>query len=68
MDVSINDIDIDEFYVDEGAVEDYQYHYASGSEFPPIVLNSDLSIIDGIHRVNAAYKSGLTSIKAYVGI
>jgi disulfide oxidoreductase YuzD len=66
--VSISDIDIDEFYIDDDLVDEYKEKIKNKDTYPPIVLNKDYSIIDGTHRVNALNELGYKKVIAFVGI
>jgi hypothetical protein len=66
--IPIEDLDLNEFYIDETRVDDYKELHNKNSEFPPVVLNHNLEFIDGIHRANAANELKHTTIIAYVGI
>lgn len=69
LDVDIDNIDLDEFLVDEdyvsdvvGFIKNSNYNYNSP------VLDADYGIIDGIHRLNALYEMGYKKVKVYKGI
>ena len=66
--VSIENIDIDEFQIWEDAIEEYVEEYEETKKYPPIVLDSNYRIIDGNHRVNAFEFLGEKEILAFVGI
>jgi hypothetical protein len=66
--VNISDIEIDEFYIDEDLVEEYKEKILKFNTYPPIVLNKDLSIIDGTHRINALNELGYEKVVAFVGL
>jgi len=66
-DVSISHIDLDEFYIDDSIVDEYEEQFKHSNTYPPIVLGHDFSIIDGTHRSNALAQAGVTTIKAWVG-
>lgn len=61
-------LDLDEWDVDKDTANEYRLKYLKGKEYPPIVVDADYSIIDGIHRANGLKKAGLTKILAFVGI
>src|SRR6056297_976929 len=65
--IDINDVDLDEWEVDEDFVEELKTKIEKGG-YEPIVFDPDEgSIIDGTHRANALHQLGYTKIKAYVG-
>ena len=66
--VYISDIEIDEFYIYDDLVEEYKEKILKFNTYPPIVLNKDLSIIDGTHRVNALNELGYEKVVAFVGL
>jgi len=67
MEVDLDELDLDEFTLDEDIIDEYIELYEKNSNYPPIVLAHDLRIIDGTHRANALYNSGVFKIKALVG-
>jgi 2'-5' RNA ligase len=70
-DVPLADLMLDEWDVDEHAVDamlsDYEDELRAG-DYPPIVLSHDMSFIDGIHRANALARLGSATVNAYVGV
>ncbi len=65
--ISIDNLDLDEWEVDEDFVEELKKRIEKEG-YEPIVYDPDEgSIIDGIHRANALYQLGHSEIKAYVG-
>lgn len=66
--ISIYEIEIDEFMIDEGLVDEYKEEFQRLNTYPPIILNSDYSIIDGTHRVNALNDLGIENVVAFVGV
>lgn len=60
-------IDLDEWDVDKDVAEEYRLKYLKGKEYPPIVVDAQYSIIDGIHRANGLKRAGMTKILAFVG-
>jgi len=66
--ISIDDIDLDEWELDDYYTDIYKTKYIDNKDYPPIVVGSEYSIIDGLHRANALKESGLEKIKAFVGI
>jgi hypothetical protein len=65
----LSKIDLDEFYIDEGLIDEYIEHIKdSPSTMPPIVYDPIVgSVIDGMHRANAYARLGRKSIPAYIG-
>jgi hypothetical protein len=61
-------LDLTEWEVDRDIANEYRLQYLKGKEYPPIVVDSEYSIIDGIHRANGLKRAGLTKILAFVGI
>ena len=76
MEIPINDINIDEYYLDDNYMDEYKSMTKKSSDYPPIVLDGDTrysygnkyTIIDGTHRVNALDRLGYKTVKAWVGI
>jgi hypothetical protein len=66
--VEISNIDLDDFYLDEGKMDEYINLYEDSKYYPPIVLDHEYRIIDGNHRVNSQMNIGKTHIKAFIGI
>ena len=66
--VNISDIDIDEFTIYDEYVDEYVDMVVKHKSYPPVVLNSDYSIIDGTHRLNALEVLGYKKVIAFVGI
>lgn len=70
--VSIQDIGMDEYQLDEDDVEEYIEMFNKRGSYPPIVLGKKsygyYNIIDGTHRANALRLIGLKSIICFVGI
>jgi hypothetical protein len=68
--LSINDLDLDEWDVDEDLVAEHvAMIMKSRHTTPPIVYDpKERSIIDGIHRANAYAQLGYETIPAYVGV
>lgn len=70
--VDIEDLDLDEYQLDEDKVEDYIEDYKNeGGQYPSIVIGEieyGYTIIDGLHRSNALHEMGMDKIRAYVGI
>jgi hypothetical protein len=73
--IPIDKINIDEYELDLDYMKDYKKMLKETNNYPPIVLDGDTkwswgnnyTIIDGTHRVNALHRSGMKSIKAWVG-
>jgi glutaredoxin len=69
--VDIDELNLDEWQLDNDKVEDYIELYKSTKKYPIIVIgeqeNGGYTIIDGLHRANTLNELGLKKIKAYVG-
>ena len=69
--IPIEQIEMDEFQVDDDDVEEYVELFKKLNSYPPIVLTKKqygyYYIIDGTHRANALRKLGLKSIICFVG-
>lgn len=66
--IDINDLDLEEYTLDEDKVDQYVEDYKNQKgKYPFIVIGDDYSIIDGLHRANALNRLGERKIKAYVG-
>ena len=73
--IPIERINIDEWYLDEDDMREYQSLFEEEKNYPPIVLDGDtkwsyqnkFTIIDGTHRVNALNELGIKEVKAWVG-
>ena len=76
MEIDIDKINIDEWELDIDYLKDYKNKFKENNNYPPIVLDGDTdysyknkyTIIDGTHRVNALDRSGIKTVKAWVGI
>jgi hypothetical protein len=66
--IKISDIDLEEWQIDEDDIELYKDMYLTNKDYPPIVVDKNLSIIDGTHRANAIFNVGEKTILAFVGI
>ena len=66
--ILIDKLNLNEWDLDDDYVEEYKNKYLENKDYPPIVVDSDYVIIDGLHRANALKKSGLEKIMAFVGI
>ena len=70
--IPIEDIEMDEYQLDEDDVEEYIEMCKEKGFYPPIVLGKKsygyYNIIDGTHRANALRKIGLESIICFVGL
>jgi len=76
--IPISDIIIDEYEIDTDYVDEYINKYKETNNYPPIVLDRDISynyknkyknkysIIDGNHRTNSLNDSGVKLVKAWV--
>jgi len=69
--IPIEQIEMDEFQVDDDDVEEYVELFKKLNSYPPIVLTKKqygyYYIIDGTHRANALRELGLKSIICFVG-
>ena len=65
----LNLLDRDEWSVDESLVEHYKNLIKEKgiADMPSITIDDNLSIIDGIHRLNALLESGITTMDIYAG-
>lgn len=68
VEVDINDLNIDEYYLFDDLVDDYISMYNKTKKYPPVVITSEYKLIDGNHRSNALYKLGFSKIKAFKGV
>lgn len=66
--IPIDKLNLNEWDLDEDYVEEYKNKYLENKDYPPIVVDSDYGIIDGLHRANALKKLGLEKIMAFIGI
>lgn len=70
--VSIQDIGMDEYQLDEDDMVEYIEMFNEKGSYPPIVLGKKshgyYNIIDGTHRANALREIGLKSIICFVGM
>lgn len=66
--IALKDLDLDEWQVHESLVADIKKQIQGASQYPPIVVGADMSIIDGIHRANALRELGYSKVQAYVGL
>ena len=66
--IPIEKIDADEWYTDSEQVEDYEIEIKKKPDYPPIIVDEDLTIIDGTHRAKAIKNLGYKFIKAYVPV
>lgn len=70
--ISIKDIEMDEYQLDEDDMEEYIEMFKERGSYPPIVLGKKSygyhNIIDGTHRANALREIGLESIICFVGL
>lgn len=65
--LSISQIDLDEFYINEDSVLEYKSIIEETGDYPPIVVDEDYRIIDGAHRA-VAVSELQDKIKAWVGV
>jgi len=60
-------LSLDNWDTDEENIDVYKDKYLNTKEYPPIVVESDLTIRDGVHRANALSVAGEEYILAFVG-
>ena len=65
--LSISQIDLDEFDINEDSVLKYKSIIEETGDYPPIVVDEDYRIIDGAHRA-VAVSELQDKIKAWVGV
>ena len=69
--VPIEDIEMDEYQLDEDDMEEYIEMFKERGSYPPIVLGKKsygyYNIIDGTHRANALRELGFDKIICFVG-
>jgi len=64
-----NDIDLEEWFIDDFLVDKYMDEIRESPETTPMCLiDSDFSIIDGTHRLNAFYNLSFKNIFVYKGM
>jgi hypothetical protein len=68
LNVPISNIETPDKEINEDDVRIFQNLYSKTGQYPPIILDKQLNIIDGLYRLAAVKRSGDVSIKAYVGI
>lgn len=66
VDADATHIDADMWNSDEDLVDDYKNLIDKKPNYPPIILDSDNTIIDGTHRAKALKSLGYKTIKAWV--
>jgi hypothetical protein len=66
--ISIDDLNLEEWEHDTFFSDIYKEKFLKTKDYPPIVVDSEYSIIDGLHRANALKRSGVEKILAFVGI
>jgi len=65
--ILMDSLNLDEYTLDDDKVEEYENGFKEYKKYPPIVVDDENSIIDGLHRANALKNLGYNTIKAYVG-
>ena len=66
--IDISKIDIDEFNIDQGLVEDYEeLIQKNNGVYPPVILSKRYRIIDGTHRLNALTNLKYKTVIAFIG-
>jgi hypothetical protein len=67
---NIDNLDLDEWMVDDDLVQKYIKEIQKNPNYPPIIIDDKSynipTIIDGIHRLNALEQLGYKNVKAYV--
>ena len=66
--IDISNLNLEEWDVQDYLVDEIVQQMKQDKNYPPIVVDSQYGIIDGIHRANALDELGFKTIKAYVGI
>lgn len=66
--IDIEDLNIDEYYLDDGLIDEYIDKYNETKRYPPVVITHNNKLIDGNHRANALNDLGFSKIKAFKGI
>jgi len=71
--IELDNIDLDEFELDQCRAEEFAEKYKETEYYPPIIIsnelafNNDYRIIDGNHRANGLKMVGEKYVKAFVG-
>lgn len=68
VEVDINKLNIDEYYLFDDLVDKYVEEYKKRGSYPPPVVTSKYKLIDGNHRSNALNKLGIQKIKVFRGV
>jgi hypothetical protein len=67
---NIDDLDLDEWSIDEDRVEEYVEKLKMNPDYPPVIIDNKSygipTIVDGTHRLNALAELGYKTVKAYV--
>ena len=66
--IPISKLNLEEWDLDDSYVDIYKGKFLQNKDYPPIVIDDEYSIIDGLHRTVALKESGLEKIMAFVGI
>lgn len=66
--INIDKLNLDEYNVDDYYVEEYKNLYLNAKIYPPIILDNNYIILDGLHRANALKRAGEKEILAFVGL
>jgi hypothetical protein len=68
VEVDINKLNIDEYYLFDDLVDKYVEEYKKRGSYPPPVVTNKYRLIDGNHRSNALNKLGISKIKVFKGL
>jgi hypothetical protein len=68
VEVDIDKLNIDEYYLFDDLVDDYIEEYNKRVSYPPPVVTYNYKLIDGNHRSNALNKIGFNKIKVFRGL
>lgn len=68
VEVDINKLNIDEYYLFDDLVDEYVEEYKKRGSYPPPVVTNKYRLIDGNHRSNALNKLGISKIKVFKGL
>ena len=66
--IDVDDLNLNEWNLDDDLVDYYQELYHENKSYPPIVIDENYSIIDGTHRANAIKNIRFDKILAFVGL
>jgi len=70
VEYNINDLDLNEWTIDDDIVEKYINETKNNSSYPPVIIDNKSyeipTIVDGTHRLNSLNQLGYNIVKAYV--